>query len=418
MLELLDKAKRYLIAGSLLFHCGQFIGNLVKRCRKKLDFLLGFLARKLVFRQGEIQNNKIFVRTFDNRYSCNPKYITEEIIRQNLPVDIVWAVPAKGEITPEAFPDSVQLVRSGSYSMYREMASSKVWIDNALNCVWEGMPKKKEQIYINTWHGSLGIKRLSGNKVWLHRAKRCNKVTDYCIANSTFEENVYKSTFWSKTPCLQYGHARNDILFSQHQYPILKKSVCNQFGIDENTKIALYAPTFRDNGNVEWLDIDLELLRIALQARFSGEWIILLRMHFKDKKKAKRRYEGLEYVVDASGYSDMQELLAVADVGITDYSSWAYDYILTKRPLFIYAPDLDEYDQKRGFYYPLDTTPFPIAKDNPELEKNIMTFDEKLYLKMTNHFLEEKGCIEDGHACERIVRLLKELTGIDYDKKN
>ena len=68
--------------------------------------------------------------------------------------------------------------------MYYEMSTAKVWLDNALNCVWDnGMKKKPGQVYINTWHGSMGIKRLSGDKHWLRRAKLCNDVTDYCIYN-------------------------------------------------------------------------------------------------------------------------------------------------------------------------------------------------------------------------------------------
>ena len=107
----------------------------------------------------------------------------------------------------------------------------------------------------------------------------------------------------------------------------------------------------------------------------------------------------------------------IIDVGITDYSSWAYDYILAKRPLFIYAPDLKRYDQSRGFYYPLDTTPFSIAMDNLELEENILNFKEQEYLRRIDLFLQEKGCVEDGHACERIVSLIKKMVGVDCDEE-
>ena len=106
----------------------------------------------------------------------------------------------------------------------------------------------------------------------------------------------------------------------------------------------------------------------------------------------------------------MQELLAVADAGITDYSSWAFDYVLTGRPLFIYATDLDQYDQVRGFYYPLEETPFPIAKSKEELDTNIRSFDDESYQIKVDEFLKGKECMDDGHASERIVDLIKEVT--------
>lgn len=406
-----QKIKRYSIAGSLILHVNKFIVATLARCRRKLDFVIGLCVRKLIYRKGSVQNNKIFVMTFDNSYSCNPKYIVEEILHQNLPIEIVWVVPPKGKIKAETFPSGIKLVRYGSYTMYEEMATAKIWIDNALNCVWHSMPKKKEQIYINTWHGSMGIKKLSGNKVWLRRAKRCNKITDYCISNSQFEEDVYHGTFWKDIPCLKYGHARNDVLFDTNKRELLKEKVCAFFEVENGTKIFLYAPTFRDNGGEDWLNVDFEKLKISLEKRFGGEWIILVRMHFKNRKRGKVVYEDNTWLKNASAYADMQELLAVIDAGMTDYSSWAYDYILTKQPMFIYAPDLAAYDQRRGFYYPLETTPFPIAHNNEELADAICQFDNDDYLSKVNSFLTEKGCYEDGKASVRVVNLVKELVG-------
>ena len=104
---------------------------------------------------------------------------------------------------------------------------------------------------------------------------------------------------------------------------------------------------------------------------------------------------------------DMQELLAAADCLITDYSSCAFDFMLTRRPVFLYTPDIREYDTQRGFYYPLTSTPFPLAQNNAELQKNIDSFDEAAYRQKVEAFLAGKGCIEDGHASERVAELIE-----------
>ena len=106
---------------------------------------------------------------------------------------------------------------------------------------------------------------------------------------------------------------------------------------------------------------------------------------------------------------DMQKLITVADFGITDYSSWAYDYLLTRRPLFLYAPDLKKYNDSRGFYYPLETTPFPISESNEQLQQAILSLDIEKYQAACDAFLAEKGCVEDGHAAERVVDKIEEL---------
>ena len=107
----------------------------------------------------------------------------------------------------------------------------------------------------------------------------------------------------------------------------------------------------------------------------------------------------------------MQELLCISDVGLSDYSSWLCDFALTKKPAFIYATDFDIYGHDRGFYYPLETTPFPIAKNNRELNESIRNFDREKYEVRRQEFLKDKGCIEDGHAAERIVDKIEEIIG-------
>ena len=71
---------------------------------------MGFLFRKALnqyrkmkrahfrrkFSKLPLQENKVFAITFDKRYNCNLKYIVEEMLREELPLDIVWVIPAIG----------------------------------------------------------------------------------------------------------------------------------------------------------------------------------------------------------------------------------------------------------------------------------------------------------------------------------
>ena len=116
-------------------------------------------------------------------------------------------------------------------------------------------------------------------------------------------------------------------------------------------------------------------------------------------------------VLDATGYVDMQELLVAADVGITDYSSWIYDYLLGGRPGFLYAPDKSAYGQMHGFYYPLESTPFPVAETNEALCAAIESFDAERFGHDTAAFLAEKGCMEDGMASARATDLIEQWIG-------
>lgn len=96
---------------------------------------------------------------FNNSYSCNPSYICNEILRQNLPWELVYVSDKKKmQKFPVPYPKEVKIVRRNSLEHFYAMASAKIWVENAVCFPWEYLPKKKGQIYINTWHGINGIK--------------------------------------------------------------------------------------------------------------------------------------------------------------------------------------------------------------------------------------------------------------------
>lgn len=399
------------IEGTLLAGLLKIKANSPKFLKRPVSFMDGKIAvaaRKRLSKISAVKNDRIFIMTYDSNFICNPKYIAEEIIKRELPVEIIWGIPKNGKINRTLYPANIKLVRRGTSRMFSYVASSKIWIDNALEFSLYRIPKKNSQIYMNTWHGSLGIKRLSGDENWMKRANTVKEYTDYCITNSSFEENIFRTTFWPETSFLKYGHARNDIFFHQDIMKEKASYVRDRFNLPDEKKIFLYAPTFREKDMNAYESVNFKNLKEALEAKFGGDWIIMVRWHHKERQKMKYLKQ-VEWVIDASNFGDMQELLPAVDIGMTDYSSWVYDFVLTGRPIFLYAPDISEYDQARGFYYPLESTPFSIAHNNQELSDVILKFDARSYQKNVDKFLADKGCYECGNAAVRIVDAIEAL---------
>ncbi len=399
-----------------------------KRNRAERDENIGTFFRKFYTKKLPVVENRLMLTSFNGFYTCNPKYIAEYIIDNCIPIEMYWGSVKDGE---SAFPEEINLVRKYSFDYFRAMATSKVWIDNALNCVWKSIPKKKEQIHINTWHGSMGLKRISKENIidenWLKRAEECGKSVDYCISDSDFETMVYRETYFENNEVLEYGHPRNDILFcNEKERAEIKKRVCDTLGVVKHDKhgkskenisdikMCLYAPTFRDSQSMEFYNVNYDKLIEALKKKFGGEWKVLTKLHFHDRK-AKVDMPDDPNVINATDYLDIQELMVACDIGITDYSSWICDFVLTGKPGFIFATDLEEFNTGRGLYYPLEETPFPIATNNVELVYNIITFDSEKYSDECKRFLKDRGCKEDGHAAERVVKLICEKMGITQD---
>lgn len=387
-------------------------GTFFIKIKRKVVLGVMYVIRKICFEKNQIDNNKIMFLTFQGNYNCNPKAIANEIIRRKLPYKLIWVVNKENLKNTIEYPKELTLVVKNSMKFYKEAAETKIFIDNANNFVYSKLKKKTGQIILQPWHGSMGFKKLDQSSVknenWVKKAKELGEITDYCIVNSKFELDVFKNSYWPNTPMLKYGHPRNDVLFNKNnEFKKFNTKVKEMYNIDKKCKLALYAPTFRDNCDFESYNLDYQRLHDALVKRFGGEWKILVRFHFK-LKYAKIPAKYLQNVINVTDYSDMQELLCAVDFGITDYSSWMCDYILTRRPGFLFTLDIEKYVDERGFYYPLETSPFPVCKSNQELCDKIINFDEKKYQNDIDKFLSDKECYEDGYASKRVVELIKD----------
>ena len=367
-----------------------------------------------IYKYLPVDNKKIVFCSFaGHNYGCNPKYITEELIKQNIKCKIIWLY--LNDNTKHLYNKKIHLINIQSERAIYEQATAKIWIDNIrkTNFVKRGLSKRESQKYIQTWHGSLGIKKIGSDsdpKFWERQVlgkfyKKDSSMIDIMISNSSFETNVYKSAISDKAEIKEYGHPRNDIFFKDNKG--LKDKICQQYNINTNSNILLYVPTFRDNNHKSCYNIEYEKLFAPLKEKFGGDWKIFIRLHPRLKHLTNLLIPQSDSIIDVTMYQDIQELLASADIAITDYSSCIFDFMLTKKPGFIYATDIEEYNTERGFYYPLEETPFPIARNNEELIQNILNFDNEKYQQKVEKFLKDKGCIEDGHASERVVELIK-----------
>ena len=299
---------------------------LVRKGYKIFNILVPFIKKK----------NKILCDNFVGKgYGDNPKYIVEEFHRQMPDFEIIFLVEKNTDLS--LFPDYVRTVRIYSLRHLYEMASSKFWIFNYRKAVH--INKKHGQFYIQTWHGNIGPKKCerSAEKTldtfYLHNAKEDSTQIDVCISGSSHLTNVYKNDFWYSGEILESGYPRADILFDALAACRIKK----EMGV-EGKRICMYAPTFRNSHSLDSYCLNYSTLKNALEEKLGGEWIVFLRLH---PNMANVELKSLpEYIKNVSPFPDVQELLAAADCLITDYSSIIYEFMLTKRPAFIFATDL------------------------------------------------------------------------------
>ena len=360
-----------------------------------------------LFRIFPIQKNKIFFQNYNGKgYGDNPKYIAEEILRCGYDLILVWAVRAKfkGNI-----PKNIKTVPFISIRAIYESATAKIWIDNCRKQLYA--KKRKGQYYIQTWHGTINFKKVEKdveNKLssfYVKHAKYDSTIADLFLSDSKFTSQLYRSSFWYNGEILECGTPREDILINQNLD--IKNKVKKHFNISDNTKIILYAPTFRNNFNADIFDINYQLILNKLQEQTKENWILLMRMHPNDSKKSGVFiYNNL--ILNASDYDDMQEILMTSDILITDYSDCMYEFALMNKPIFLYIKDYEQYKIERNFYFDIFSLPFPSALNNDELLQKILNFNTTLYLKSLNEFFLKVGVFKEGNASKIVVNKIME----------
>lgn len=346
----------------------------------------------------------LFFSYYGEQYSGSPKYISR-YLDQYSDLKIVWAFtdPSKHEnYTGGA-------VKFGHFWYYYHLATAGTIVTNYR--MTTDFCKRTNQRYIQTWHSSLRLKMIEQDaeetlpRHYVEMAKTDSTKIDYLLAGSMKSEEIFRRSFWYDGEIIRCGTPQCDILF-ENRAPYLEK-VRKAYGIPDGGRIALYAPTFRKDHDLSVYNIDTNALLQALSKRFGGEWYLLMRLHPHLIGKADC-FSYSNKVIQATSYDDAQELLCASDVLLSDYSAIMFDFALTRRPCFLYTPDLKNYAANdRKLYFHIENLPFSNAADMHGLLSDIQNFSAADYQNLLENFLRDIGSFEDGSASRRVCGLIK-----------
>lgn len=388
--------------------------NIIKKnsaIKKVLIYIIGkfsWMYMYIINKISGIDRKKIVFISFKGKsYSDNPRAISEKLREINNEIDIVWLFNDP-ILKKNIVPDYVRCVKNNSIQSLKELATSRFWVDNFTKNT--KVYKSKEQIYIQTWHGDRGFKKVlhdsnfAPEDYYLQESDIC----DLAIAGSTYGKMQYNSAFKYYGDISIKGYPRNDILIENNEEKVFK--IKKKLNIKKNYNIVLYAPTLRRksaecNNSQEIGEINLIECLSELKNKTGNEWICLTRAH-----SAVRGLEGIpesDGIIDVSSYEEMSELLLISDMLITDYSSSAGDFALLKRPIILFQNDREDYIEKdRTFYFDIDESPFKVAMNQFELIqiiKNITFEDTVINCK---EILEFYGTNETGKASEEVSKFI------------
>lgn len=373
-------------------------------------YVIALIIRPFV----RVKMNRLFFWSYYfDKFACNPKALTEYILDKHPDeFEIYWAFDSKFDVS--CLDKRINIVRYRTLKYYFALYSSRFVFSNLRNARYDtGFVKKSNQKYIMLWHGSFPLKKIEKDAevqlgpVYVRRAKDDSRMCDLMLADSNWIISLIKQSFWYEGEILSSGLPRNDVFYDKQKIKDTYTKVRKHYGLAENTKLVLYAPTFRDDGSLHYYKLNWSKIIACLENKLNGNVTVFVRLHPNMSKiKGVETLINDPRVLNVTNAPDITELLLASDVIISDYTSAMFDFCRLGRPCFMYAIDSDTYN--RGFYWKLEDLPFSLAKNENELLDNIKRFNIDSYKRKVTKFVKESwGLFEDGHACESLYNWIK-----------
>ncbi len=379
----------------------------------KIRAFLGACLKKLIekfYKYLPINKRKIVFDNFGGRgYGEHPKYIAEEIHSRNLPWKIIWLVKDENE----PMPSWIHKVRFGSWRSLYHVATAKMWVDNIRNA--HLLPKKKGQVYMQTWHGAVGFKLVEGedegslNPAYVKKAKYDGSITDAIVSSCKIQTKNYKENFWlnEKTQILEYGGPREDCLFDSQYVKKKKIEMREKLRIGLNEFVILYAPTFRDDGSTSAYHLDFQGIADVFCEKVGRPAKVLVKLH--PNVRAKNIFQFSEVLIDGTNIQDPNDAIICSDAVITDFSSIFYEAALLGINCFRYAEDYEDFIKHRNLHPIEKEVPLFLSKSSQEFAAQIKSVDLEKYGEKMQCFLKTVQSFDDGKASKRTVDWLESI---------
>ena len=283
---------------------------------------------------------------------------------------------------------------------------------NVLSCV----PMRPETIVTQTWHGCGAFKKFGFSTADLIFGLNREQQLKYPFyKNYTYVTLSSPEVAWAYEEAMNLsdrpevlkatGISRTDVFFDPDFIARAYEKLHQQMPESKGRKVILYAPTFRGRvANGEAPDkLDIPMFQKAL----GEEYVLLIKQHPLVRVRPEVPKECRGFAMDVTETMAIDDLLCVADICISDYSSLVFEYSLFEKPMIFFAYDKAEYDDWRGFYYNYEEmTPGPICTENEEMLDYILhldtRFDKQQVIDFKYKFM--RSC--DGHATERILDMV------------
>lgn len=320
----------------------------------------------------KIDRKMILINSFSGRkFDDSPKIIFEELKKDPdfKEYKFIWGFKEKRKEFP------TEQVEIGTVKYLLVLAKAKYWISNS--SIEQLIPlSSSKHVYINTWHG-VPLKFLGKDQTkdstlainWYNKVK-----FDLLLSSGEYDNDIFHRIFPSTDNIQITGLPRNLELYkSEEDKKKTKDKLMKSLKLDTNKKTILYAPTFRASSVKDRDEMVLPFGEKVFE-KLTKQYNFLIRPHYFIKKIFPS-----EGIIDVRDY-DLNDLMILSDLLITDYSSIMFDYFILNKPVILYTYDLEEYKSNNGTYIDPEDIGLPIVENSNEIiAKIVEVFNDKSF---------------------------------------
>lgn len=353
----------------------------------------------IVFSLLPINHKKVtFASDSRTDLSGNLYFIYEELYRRDLHLNIKFI-----------FNESINNKKS-FFQLFKtsfHIATSKIiLLDDFYPLIYPLKIRRKADL-IQVWHAAgafktFGFSRLGRPGGPSPRSRNHRNYTKATVSSEGVREHYAEGFGIDEERIYPTGVPRSDIFFDADYKEYVVNVLYNKYPFLKDKKVILFAPTFRGNGQASahfpFETIDMK----GLYEELHEEYVFLFKIHPFVKNKLTIPYEYQDFFYDLSEFREINDLLLVTDVLLTDYSSVCFEFALLNKPMLFFAFDVEKYIQERDFYYDFfDFIPGPLIKTSKEIIDHIKhgEFDQEKMRLFVEYFFGDTL----GKASQNVV---------------
>lgn len=352
--------------------------------RKKENRYIAAIKRRLfklsyiLFNILPINKKKIsFASDSRSDLTGNLYFVYEEICRQNLDVKVKFLFNERIDNKKTI----LQLIKTA----YHFATSKIIVLDDFYPLIYPLRIRKNAEL-VQVWHAAgafktFGFSRMGRQGGPSPKSKNHRNYTKVAVSSEGVRQHYAEGFGVSIDKVIATGVPRSDIFYDEQYKKYVTNAIYERYPFLKDKKVILYAPTFRGNGQASAYFPFHVLDFKKLYEELKDEYVFLFKIHPFVNNKLTIPYEYSDFFYDFSDFREINDLLFITDILVTDYSSVCFEFALLKKPMIFFAFDVEDYIRTRDFYYDyFSFIPGPLAK----------TMDDMINIIKTKNFQLEK----------------------------